>query len=130
MSALEQNTLLLHLDSRSYGFSGLAFSTLAESLPEIKVLQGVDLSWCTGLTSAMPSLFEGLLQNTSWFRFHVADCAPPFVLPTTEDTARCTGGWIQEMERLGYRNRFRYVRRNRGFRLVVSGCMRLPGQQH
>jgi hypothetical protein len=26
--------------------------------------------------------------------------------PTTEDTDECAGGWMQEMERLGYRNWF------------------------
>jgi hypothetical protein len=36
----------------------------------------------------------------------VAGGAPSSVPPTTEETARCAGGWMQEMERLGYRNRF------------------------
>jgi hypothetical protein len=43
----------------------------------------------------------------SFPRFHVAGCAPSSVPPTPEETARCAGGWLQEMERLGYRNRFR-----------------------
>jgi hypothetical protein len=47
-----------------------------------------------------------LRKNTSLFRFHVDDCAPSYIPPTTEDTARYAGGWIQEMERLGCRNRF------------------------
>jgi hypothetical protein len=93
VSALEQNTSLLHLD-------------LPYSLPEIKVLQRVDLSWCPGLVSAMPLLLEGLHKNTSLFRFHVTGCAPSSVPPTTEETARCAGGWMQEMKWLGYRNRF------------------------
>jgi hypothetical protein len=109
MSALEQNTLLLQLDLRynhSPFFSERAFLALAESLPDIKVLQRVDFDWCLGLASAMPLLLAGLRKNTSLFRFHVPDCAAFSVPPTPEETARCAGGWMQEMERLGYRNRF------------------------
>jgi Ran GTPase-activating protein (RanGAP) involved in mRNA processing and transport len=110
MSALEHNTSLLHLDLRfEHGVNGVserAYLALAESLPDIKVLQRIDLTWCTGLVSAMPLLLEGLRKNTSLFRFNIASYAPPCVPPTTEETARCAGGWIQEMERLGYRNRF------------------------
>jgi hypothetical protein len=109
VSALEQNTSLLHLDLRDNeddDDSKRAFWALAESLPEIKVLQRVDLSWCPGLASAMPLLLEGLCKNTSLFRFHVANCAPLSVPPDPEETARCAGGWMQEMERLRYRNRF------------------------
>jgi hypothetical protein len=112
MTALEQNTSLLQLDLASnhpahdHLLSERAFLTLAESLPEIKVLQQVDFRWCTGLASAMPLLLSGLRKNTSLFRFHVANCAPSLVPPTTEETVRCAGGWMQEMECLGYRNRF------------------------
>jgi Ran GTPase-activating protein (RanGAP) involved in mRNA processing and transport len=111
ISALEQNTSLLHLDLRYnpvYGhvLSARAFLALAESLPKIKVLQQIDFSWCTSLDSAMPLLLVGLRKNTSLFRIHVAGCAPSGVPPTPEETARCAGDWIQEMERLGYRNRF------------------------
>jgi Ran GTPase-activating protein (RanGAP) involved in mRNA processing and transport len=105
MSALEQNTSLLHLDLRNNVFSERAFVALAESLPEIEVLQRVDLSWCTGLASAMPLLLAGLRKNTSLFRFHVTNCALSSVPPTPEETAKCAGGWIQEIERLGSRNR-------------------------
>jgi Leucine-rich repeat (LRR) protein len=109
LSALEENTSLLHLDLRHHipTLSERAFLALAESLPEIKVLQRLDFSWCTGLVSAMPSLLAGLCKNTSLFRFHVANCAPSSVPTSPEETARCSGGWMQEMERLGYRNRFR-----------------------
>jgi hypothetical protein len=108
MSALEQNTSLLYLDLRCFiGFGERPFLALAESLPEVKVLQRVYFRWCTGLSSAMPSLLVGLRENTSLFRFHVAGCAPSSVPPTPEDATRCAGGWMQEMERLGYRNRFR-----------------------
>jgi Ran GTPase-activating protein (RanGAP) involved in mRNA processing and transport len=107
MSNLEHNNSLLHLDLRfEHGSSERAFLALAESLPEIKVLQRVDLIWCPGLVSAMPLLLEGIRNNTSLFRIHVANCAPFRVPPTIADTAKCAGGWIQEMERVGYRNRF------------------------
>jgi hypothetical protein len=108
VSALEKNTSLLHLVLRNtlVAVSERAFLALAESLPEIKVLQRVEFSWCTGLASAMPLLLVGLRKNTSLFRIHVTDCAPSSVPPTPEDTAKCAGDWMQEMERLGYRNRF------------------------
>jgi hypothetical protein len=107
VSALEQNTSLLYLDlSYNNSLSERAFLALAESLPEIKVLQRIDLCWCSGLASAMPLLLAGLRKNASLFRFHVAGGAPSSVPPSPGDTARCAGGWIQEMERLGYRNRF------------------------
>ncbi len=110
VSALEQNKTLLHLDLRDdYAFSERPFLALAESLPEIKVLQRVDLNWCPGLASAMPFLLVGLRENTSLFRFHVAGCAPCRAPPTSEEMTRCAGGWMQEMERLGYRNRFRLL---------------------
>jgi hypothetical protein len=107
VSALEQNTSLLYLDLRSnYAVSERAYLALAGSLPQIKVLQQVDLSWCPGLVSAMPLLLIGLRTNTSLFRFHVAHCVPSSVPPTPGETARCAGGWKHEVERLGYRNRF------------------------
>jgi hypothetical protein len=107
MSALEQNTSLIHLDLRQRdSVDARAFLALAESLPNIKVLQRVDLSWCAGLASAMPLLLAGLRKNTSLFRFHVANCAPTSAPPVSEEMDRSAGGWIQEMERLGYRNRF------------------------
>jgi Ran GTPase-activating protein (RanGAP) involved in mRNA processing and transport len=120
LSALEQNTSLLHLDLRDnhptgvsvgglcyHGVSERAFLAWAESLPQIEVLQRLDLSWSSGLLSAMPLLLAGLRKNTSLFRFHVADCAPNSIPPTTGDKAREAGGWKQEMEHLGYRNRYR-----------------------
>jgi hypothetical protein len=124
VSALEQNTSLLQLDlrhSRSHGFTERAFLTLAESLSEIKVFQRVDFSWCPGLASAMPLLLEGLRKNASLFRFHVANCAPNSVPPAPYETARCAGGWMQEMERLGYRNRFRPLIRAPTERLPPRG---------
>jgi hypothetical protein len=84
MSALEQNTSLLHLDLRNNGFSERAFLALEEILPEIRVLQRVDFIWCTGLASAMPLLLAGLRKNTNFFHFHVTDCTPSSVPPTSE----------------------------------------------
>jgi Leucine-rich repeat (LRR) protein len=106
VSALEQNTSLLHLELRNIGFSERDFLALAESLPEIKVLQRLDLSWCASLTSTMSFLLAGLRNNTSLFRFQVAGSAIFCVPPTAEAMAKCSGGWIQEMENLGYRNCF------------------------
>jgi Ran GTPase-activating protein (RanGAP) involved in mRNA processing and transport len=109
VSALKQNTSLLKLDLRSFsypGFSERAFLALAESLPEIKMLERADLTWCTGLASAMPLLVAGLRKNTSLFHIHVSNCAPLLFPPTPEETYKCAGGRMQEMERLGYRNRF------------------------
>jgi hypothetical protein len=104
VSALEQNTSLLQLDLCYHEeLSERSFLALARSLPEIKVLQEVHLSWSTVLASATPFLLTGLRKNTSLFRFRVGDSSYPI---TTEEAARCVGGWMQETERLGYRNRF------------------------
>ncbi len=43
----------------------------------------------------------------SLFRFHVAGCARCRAAATSEEMARCGCGWMQDVERLGYRNRFR-----------------------
>jgi hypothetical protein len=107
VSALDKNTSLLHLDlcharGGNY-FSERAFLALAESLPEIKVLQQIEFRWCTDLASAMPLLLAGLRKNTSLYLIQVVDCAPASVPPTTE-TAKCA--WMQEMERVGYRKSF------------------------
>jgi hypothetical protein len=129
VSALEQNTSLLQLNLRYCpGVSERAFLALAELLPEIKVLQRVDFDWCTGLASAMPLLLAGLRKNTSLFRFHVAkinNCASSSVPPTPKETARCAGGWMQEMERLGYRNRFLSLIRAPKERLPLRGSWSL-----
>jgi Leucine-rich repeat (LRR) protein len=107
LSALEQNTSLLQLNLReNYNIGARVFLALVKSLPTIKVLQRIVLSWCTGLASAMPLLLAGLRKNTSLFRFHVRGCTSYSVPLQTEEMARCAGGWMQEMESLGYRNRF------------------------
>jgi Ran GTPase-activating protein (RanGAP) involved in mRNA processing and transport len=130
VSSLEQNTSLLQLDLRYENrVSERAFLVLAESLPEIKVLQRLYLSgWYTGLASAMPLLLAGLRKNTSLLFFNVADCVSYFVPLRPAQTDRCAGGWMREMERLAYRNCFLPLIRTqkKGFRLVVSGLMRLP----
>jgi hypothetical protein len=108
-----QNTSLIHLDLRdNREFSERVLLALAESLPEIKVLQRVDIDsdfgWYTGLVSpsVMSLLLAGLRKNTSLFRFHFAGCSPSSVPPSPAATARYAGGWMQEMQRVGYRNRF------------------------
>jgi hypothetical protein len=106
VSALEQNTSLLHLDLYHFsGFGARAFLALAESLPEIKILQRVEFDWCRGFTLALPLVLAGLRKNTSLFRFHVENRAPDSFPPTSEEIARYAGDWMQEMKRLGYRNR-------------------------
>jgi Ran GTPase-activating protein (RanGAP) involved in mRNA processing and transport len=106
VSALEQNTSLLHLDlCNNYNLSERAFLALAVSLPEIKMLQHVGLTWSRDLAPAVPKLLTGLRKNTSLFRFDVTGCVPSSVPPTPHDFARCAGGWLQEVERLRYRNR-------------------------
>jgi hypothetical protein len=74
----------------------------------------------------MPLLLSRLHKNTSLFRFHVVRLFTFFGPPTIRETAKCAGGWKQELERVairetvkcaggwkqelervGYRNRFR-----------------------
>jgi hypothetical protein len=69
----------------------------------------------------MPLLLAGLCKNTSLFRFQVASCAPSSVPPAPEETAKCAGGWMQEIERLGYRNRFLSLIRAPSERLPPRG---------
>jgi Ran GTPase-activating protein (RanGAP) involved in mRNA processing and transport len=109
ISALKQNNALLHLDLRhNYGVSERTFLALAESLPEMQFLQRVDFRWSTGLKSIMPLLLAGLRKNTNLFRFHVETRSSSIFVPplTEEEMSRCDGSWVQEVERLGYRNRF------------------------
>jgi hypothetical protein len=103
MVALKQNISLLHLDFGYNDFgSERAFFASAESLPEIRVLQRVYIRWGAGLASAMPLLLAGLRKNTSLlFCCYFDHCKNEFVPPTPEEKARCSGGWMQEMERLG-----------------------------
>jgi Ran GTPase-activating protein (RanGAP) involved in mRNA processing and transport len=106
VSALEQNNSLLRLNLRgNFGFSKRPFLALAESLPEIEGLQRIDLNWSEGLGSAMPSLLAGLRKNTSLFCFHIEKTAPYFAPLLCGEAFRFAGGWMQEMECVGYRNR-------------------------
>jgi hypothetical protein len=79
----------------------------------------------------MPLLLEGLRKNTSLFRIRTL-----LHLPRShqhqEETARCAGGWMREMERVGYRNRFLPLIRaeRKGGPASVSGLMRLPGSNN
>jgi hypothetical protein len=59
----------------------------------------------------MPLLLVGLRKNTSLLRLCVAGCIPQRVLPTAEETIRCASGWMQELERVGYRNHFNALTR-------------------
>jgi hypothetical protein len=73
------------------------------------------------LASAMPLLLAGLRKNTSLFRFHAAGCAPVNFPPTTEERAKCAGGWMKELERVGYRNGFHSLIRAPKERLPPRG---------
>jgi Ran GTPase-activating protein (RanGAP) involved in mRNA processing and transport len=112
VSALEQNTSLLQLDlqcamQHANRYNKQAFLALAKSLPEIKVLQQLYLDgWYRGLSLAMPLVLAGLRKNTSLLCIHVHNGAPCSFPPSGDDTNKCAGGWIQEMQRLGYRNCF------------------------
>jgi Ran GTPase-activating protein (RanGAP) involved in mRNA processing and transport len=107
VSALERNQTMLELDLLwNDDFTERGYLALANSLPNIKAVQRIDLSWCTGLASAMPSVLEGLQKNTSLWRLHISNWAPDEFPPTAEESSKCTGGWIQEMQYVGYRNSF------------------------
>jgi hypothetical protein len=122
VSALEQNTSLLHLDLRSnWDVSERVFWTLAESLPEINVLQRLDFDWRPGLTSAMPLLLQGLRNNTSLFRIHVANCATELVPPTTEKRLDALVAGCRKWNILAYRNSFRSLIRAPTERLLPRG---------
>jgi hypothetical protein len=106
MSALEENTSLLQLDLRD-NYDVRAFLALADSLPNIKILQRIDLTWSTHFALTIPSLVTGLRKKTSLFRIHMAGCKSSSVPPPPRETmAIFASGGMQEVERLGYRNRF------------------------
>jgi Ran GTPase-activating protein (RanGAP) involved in mRNA processing and transport len=107
VSALERNRTMVELDLLwNDDLTERSFLALANSLPDIKTLQRLDLSWCTGLASTMPSVLEALHKNTSLCRLNTSNWAPDEFPPTAEETSRCTGGWIEEMKYVGYRNSF------------------------
>jgi hypothetical protein len=116
------NNSLLYLNLRNHhGFSERALLILTDILPKIKVLQQVHIDWSEGLGLAMPLLLAGLRKNTSLFRFHVACRAPSVVPSLVKSRFRCAGSWMQEMERLGYRNRFSPLMRDPQERLPPRG---------
>jgi hypothetical protein len=120
VSALETHQALNELDlSRlswfpndvEFRFSERGFSSLAMSLPTIKKLKRIHFLWCQGLASAMPSLLEGLRDNTSVVQFNVTNSTvfltdQVMLPPTDQDTAKYGGGWMAEMQYLGFRNHF------------------------
>jgi Ran GTPase-activating protein (RanGAP) involved in mRNA processing and transport len=60
-SALEQSTSLQILDLQDYNFGERGFMALAESLPNIKVLQEIII--VKSLESSLPLLLEGLRKR-------------------------------------------------------------------
>jgi hypothetical protein len=72
-------------------------------------------------TTLQKLILGGNAQEYKLVSYHVANCAPSSVPPTTGDTAKCAGGWMREMERLGYRNRFRPLIRAPKERLPPRG---------
>jgi Ran GTPase-activating protein (RanGAP) involved in mRNA processing and transport len=94
-------------------FSERGFLALANSLPEIRKLKRIHFKWCPGLLSAMPSLVEGLRDNTSVVQFNITKITDntlfgddPYFPLTEQDTAKYDGGWMKEIQYLGFRNRF------------------------
>jgi Ran GTPase-activating protein (RanGAP) involved in mRNA processing and transport len=107
VSALERNNSLVELQLQWHGFSESDFLALATSLPEIKTLQRIGFSWRPGLAAAMPSLMEGLRKNTSLVQVDVVGCSPLVFPLTVGNMNQFAGDWMQEIQYLGYRNRFR-----------------------
>jgi hypothetical protein len=113
VSALETNQALKELDLYAVGFrfSERGFLALANSLPAIRKLKRIHFRWCPGLLSAMPSLLEGLRDNTSVVQFNITK-STKFTLDDTsfpltdQNTAKYSGGWMMEMQYLGFRNHF------------------------
>jgi hypothetical protein len=116
VSALETNQSLNELDlswnaASRFTFSERGFLALANSLPAIRKLKRIHFRWSPGLLSAMPSLLEGLRDNTSVVQFNITkstkytldDTSFPL---TDQNTAKYSGGWMMEMQYLGFRNRF------------------------
>jgi Ran GTPase-activating protein (RanGAP) involved in mRNA processing and transport len=106
VSALERNHTLLLLDLRRDNFSPRAYLALAGSLPRIKALHEIGLYYSNNLASVMPSILEGLRENTSLVQVTFDGCTPLHFPPSRTDTTRCAGRRMQEMQYLGHRNRF------------------------
>jgi hypothetical protein len=98
VSALEQNTSLLQLDLRNNTSERVILAL--ESLPEIKVLQRVDFSWCPALVSAMPYCWKDYARTKVCFVFVSLIVHLLRYHQQTKETAKCTGAWMHQMERV------------------------------
>jgi Ran GTPase-activating protein (RanGAP) involved in mRNA processing and transport len=91
-SALERNNTLKAIALIDNVFSEAGVMALAGSLPNIRTLDCIDLSWNDSVSASMPILMEGLRKNKSLQNI-VFDGGP-------------SGEWSQELVFLQYRNRF------------------------
>lgn len=107
VSALERNNSLMDLELQWQGFSDSRYLSLAASLPKIKTLQRLGVSWRGGIASAMPSLIKGLRKNTSLVQVDIVGCSPLIFPLSATNMNQFVGDWMQEIQSLGYRNRFR-----------------------
>jgi Ran GTPase-activating protein (RanGAP) involved in mRNA processing and transport len=107
VSALERNNSLVELELQWQSFSESHYVDLAKSLPEIKTLQRISFSWRGGLAEAIPFLIEGLRKNKSLVQVDIVGCSPLVFPLTAENINQFSSGWMQEVQYLGYRNRFR-----------------------
>jgi hypothetical protein len=55
----------------------------------------------------MPSLIKGLRKNTSLVQVDIVGCSPLIFPLTAANMNEFAGGWMQEVQAVGYRNRFR-----------------------
>jgi Ran GTPase-activating protein (RanGAP) involved in mRNA processing and transport len=92
VSALEQNTSLQILNLKGNRFGERGFMALAESLPNIKGLQQINITAYAGFQLTLPLLLEGFRKNTSLVKVAIFGCA--------------LGDWSEEIKFLGHRNRF------------------------
>jgi Ran GTPase-activating protein (RanGAP) involved in mRNA processing and transport len=95
VSTLGQNTSLQILSLEGSQFGERGFMALAESLPNIKGLQQVDLTTNASFESTLPLLLQGFRKNTSLVKVNILNA---FSLHW--------GEWSQELKFLGQRNRF------------------------
>jgi Ran GTPase-activating protein (RanGAP) involved in mRNA processing and transport len=94
VSALEQNTSLQILDLKYNIIIDRGYMALAESLPNIKGLQEINISTIAGIQSTtVPLLLEGFRKNTS-------------LVKVTINARFGLWDFLEEIEVLGRRNRF------------------------
>jgi Ran GTPase-activating protein (RanGAP) involved in mRNA processing and transport len=89
---VERNNTLELIALEGNVFSEAGVLALAGSLPNIKTLDYIDLTWNGSVSASMPILMEGLRKNKS--------------LREIVFCGGSTGEWTQELEFLQYRNRF------------------------